>query len=63
MALSDDDQKKLLEVTKQNNVLLTSLNRILTGEGQSPTNPNGAAKGTMLGRIRDSVERIEAKFK
>ena len=63
MALSDQEQKQLLERTNQNNVLLTSINRMLTGEGQSPTNPNGAAKGTMLGRIRDGVARIEAKLK
>lgn len=63
MALSDAEQKLLLERTNQNNVLLTSINRILTGEGSTVQNPNGAAKGTMLGRIRDACARIESKLK
>jgi hypothetical protein len=61
MALTDAQQHQLLDLTTQTALRVAKLEKIVDGTGQTADNPNGAAKGTILGRIRDAVARIEAR--
>lgn len=56
MALTDDQQKKLYDEVMGTSMRVAKLEKIVD-------DTDGASKGTIFGRIRDGVARIEAKLK